>query len=106
MNGFEDTLPLLETLKSPGARACARKLREAKTEEEAWAVLKSYHRPTITARQAAERLGVSLRTLAEWRGQGIGPKYVQQTTLTVVYFADSVEEYRNKHNAASGRLEF
>ncbi len=97
MNGFEDFVPMIAKLKHPGARQFAQKLCEASTEEER-GIIRAYHQPTITARQAAEKLGVSLRTLARWRRRGVGPEYRRQSERTVVYLADSVEEHLNRRS--------
>ncbi len=36
-------------------------------------------------KEAAQVLGVSKRTLEDWRARGIGPAYVKETERTILY---------------------
>ncbi|HET6203367.1 MAG TPA: helix-turn-helix domain-containing protein [Planctomycetota bacterium] len=46
----------------------------------------------LTVRQVASRLGVRAQTLANWRGRGIGPRYVKLNYF-VRYPEDEVEAF-------------
>ncbi len=49
----------------------------------------------LTAAQAAERLGVTTGTLANWRCKGIGPDYLKLNGFRVMYPLEAIEEYEN-----------
>lgn len=47
-------------------------------------------------KDAARILGVSKRTLEEWRAKGIGPSYVKQTERTILYPHLNLEAWLKK----------
>ena len=58
----------------------------------------------LTPRQVAARLNVAVGTLANWRCQGIGPRYVKLTgspNSPVRYKSAEVEAYMGEQEAAA-----
>lgn len=47
----------------------------------------------ITTREVAERLGVSVRTVEDWRHRGRGPAYITLAPKAVRYDLAVVERY-------------
>ena len=47
-------------------------------------------------KDAARVLGVSKRTLEEWRYRGIGPSYVKETERTILYPRRGLEAWLEK----------
>ena len=54
----------------------------------------------FTPDELAEHLGVSARTLTNWRGQGVGPTY-ERFGNKIRYFQDQVVAWRDRHRHAS-----
>ena len=51
---------------------------------------------------AATFLGVSPKTLANWRSLGIGPAYVQFHGRRVAYLVEDLTAFRMAHRVATG----
>ena len=51
----------------------------------------------FTPRTLAEELGVSVRTLDDWRLSGRGPRYFKVSYRTVKYPAEDVETWLQSH---------
>lgn len=51
------------------------------------------HGRKLTPREAAERLGLSEKTLAQWRWLGIGPAYRKASASRVGYMEDEIERF-------------
>lgn len=49
--------------------------------------------PLVTARELATMLGVQTDTLRKWRVAGKGPKFIRETSRTVVYLRKSVMKW-------------
>ena len=49
--------------------------------------------PTLTTEGAAKYLGISARTLANWRISGIGPKYHKPTNKLIYYFQADLDSW-------------
>jgi transcriptional regulator with XRE-family HTH domain len=49
----------------------------------------------LTAREAARRMGYSVKTLANWRSEGRGPRYHKQGYI-VRYEAADLEDFLNQ----------
>ena len=51
----------------------------------------------LTPKEAASRIGVSHRTMADWRSYGIGPSYIKTSPTgrggRVLYPESSIEDY-------------
>jgi predicted DNA-binding transcriptional regulator AlpA len=48
---------------------------------------------SLTTEEAADRIGVAAATLRDWKGQRIGPAYVQVTSRCVRYRESDVEKF-------------
>ena len=51
----------------------------------------------VMPNEAAQYLGVTTGTMANWRADGKGPLYVRHEGGNVVYLRDDLEAYRNKN---------
>jgi predicted DNA-binding transcriptional regulator AlpA len=51
----------------------------------------------LTARQAAEYLGLPEATLAQWRSQRRGPQYIKLESRLVRYRSSDLEAYLGQH---------
>lgn len=58
----------------------------------------------LTPAQAAEFLGVSLDTLAQWRSQRRGPSYIKLEGRLVRYRIAGLEKYIVEHSVESSDL--
>lgn len=47
----------------------------------------------LTPEYVAERLGVDVKTLRNWRGRGVGPKYVKLTTRKIRYLRHEFDRW-------------
>ena len=47
----------------------------------------------LTTRQAAERLGVTIGTLANWRCSGVGPDFLRINGFRILYRSQDLDEY-------------
>jgi len=55
----------------------------------------------IRPRHAAERIGVSTSTLAQWRCRGEGPPFAKLSATVVVYDADALDKWVSQRVASS-----
>ncbi|MGE4536167.1 MAG: helix-turn-helix transcriptional regulator [Desulfovibrio sp.] len=57
-------------------------------------------------KDAARVLGVSKRTLEDWRARGLGPAYVKETERTILYPRRGLELWLEKRavRTADGRV--
>ncbi len=55
----------------------------------------------LTARQAADAIGIHVRTLANWRVQGRGPTFVKVSRGKVAYLASDVDRFVLSHRFTS-----
>lgn len=53
-------------------------------------------KPSLTERQLAERWGLSLKTLQDWRKNGKGPHYLK-LGKAIRYPRELVEKYEQEH---------
>lgn len=51
----------------------------------------------LNTEQAAEFTGLSKKTLANWRSQGRGPRYVKLSPSLVVYRLSDLREFIDEH---------
>jgi hypothetical protein len=51
---------------------------------------------------AAVFLGVSVKTLANWRSLGLGPAYVQYNGRRVAYLMNDLESFRRANRVETG----
>lgn len=56
----------------------------------------------LTTQELADRLRVTTVTVARWRGNGIGPKYIKSGGR-VLYREDDVAAYENSHTRQKTR---
>ena len=47
----------------------------------------------LTAEEVAQRLGVSVKALERWRGNGAGPAYVRLSSKTIRYRVEDVSGF-------------
>lgn len=55
--------------------------------------MNSLHFRLLSTRDVADLLGVSARTVEDWRALSVGPPYIRMGTRTVRYRSDSLEEW-------------
>ena len=64
-------------------------------------------KPLITTKQAACRLGVSVKQIEKWRYEGGGPKYIKLGKRSVRYEQEEIENYivaRTFKNSAEEKI--
>lgn len=51
----------------------------------------------LTTNEVAERLRVSVRTLKNWRAQGIGPQWFRNGPVKILYPLPAIVAYESKN---------
>jgi len=56
---------------------------------------------SVSPKAAAEFLGVTQKTLRQWRSQGVGPRYVQYSKRRVTYPMSALRLFREANTMSS-----